>query len=188
MGVSSGASLHGGSAGWSGGGGGGGGGQVGGVSALCWFPGRSETAMTIAVGCLSGRCFVARCTTEKEFEEIPLQPPVCCTSPVLEMEWAPAVGRRFLLLAICSRREVVIVRFNVISPSFLSCGKNATPTAVEIFRTDLFGACGLSWSKSASMVLLASDDSQNAFGGARCLQMRDPSNHQSWEAVYGPKA
>lgn len=152
--------------------------QLGGVSCLSWFPGRFETCMTIAVGCISGRLAVASCA--KDFDRIPLHPEPCCTSPVLDLEWAPAVGRRFNLLAVCSRNEIFIIRFNVISLSDLRPEENGShPVKVEVFSTN-FGACSVSWSRSATVLFFASD-SVSSECSAHCIAMGDPTNHQSWE-------
>eukprot|EP00796_Vickermania_ingenoplastis_P013350 gene13350-9182_t len=152
---------------------------VSGVSALSWFPGRDERWMTVAAGCVSGHCVVARFAREKGFEEVPLRSgstPMRCSDAVLAVAWAPAVGRRFSLLAFSSRREVVVLRFNVISPS---CLDTSEPVDVEVFRTN-FGACSLSWSQSATSLLLGSDA---AGDGVRCLAMSDPAKHSGWEVV-----
>lgn len=154
--------------------------QVCGVSALSWFQGRSEPCMTIAVGTLSGKVATARCTEDKAFEEILMSPNVRCSGSVLHVEWAPALGRRFILLAACSRSEVVILRFNVISPSYLKVD-SAEP--VEVFRIGV-GACSVSWTHSGTMLLLASDEVGRAVG---CLQMADPTNHQKWNFLRGEK-
>lgn len=182
-----------------GGSGGVGGASPGGVSALSWFPGRSEISMTVAVGCVSGKCYVARCTRAINFEPIELHPTPCCSSPVLDMQWGPVVGRRFQLLAVCSRNEVLIIRFNVISPA-LELGRSRIegpsmddhdgddyasiePVKVDIYRMSQIGACSLSWSRSASILSLVSDEGSGAAPSVFFLRMRDPSDHQSWDLI-----
>lgn len=149
--------------------------QVGGVSCLAWFPGRSERRMTLAVGCLSGKWTVAHCSTPVIFQDIKIDPVARCTAPVLAVCWAPPVGRRFSLLAVCSRKDILLIRFPVVSPSLLGDGTQR----VEVCRVSV-GGCSVSWSKSASRLLVASDDST---AGVRWVEMVDPADHQSWVVV-----
>lgn len=159
-------------------------GVKGAVTALSWFSGRVECSRTIAVGCMSGKIALARWNRGLNFEEISFSPAHSCSSPVVCVSWAPPVGRRFILLAACSRHEVLIFRLHVCSPEFLrsslidgtteSAGDQhlwsgqaprssfagssiSSSSLLEVFRCTSCGACGLSWNKSATILGLVSD-------------------------------
>lgn len=209
----------------------------GAVTALSWFPGRAESSRTIVVGCMSGKIALARWDPKKTFEEICFSSAHACSSPVVSVAWAPPVGRRFILFAACSRHEVLIFRLHVCSPAFLgenlidvttenrsrvgyrnahplgtSCERSSRSSSLmEVFRCSSFGACGLSWNKSATILGLVSDRPTGTAAVAemsektgiedqlkklekhfftspsatstRFLQMGDLRNHQSWKLL-----
>lgn len=207
----------------------------GAVTALSWFPGKAESSRTIAVGCMSGKIALAQLDTYDRFNEICFSSVHACSSPVISVAWAPPVGRRFILFAACSRHEVLIFRLHVCSPQFLppnlkeGAGETVSRIAsgaklsanlftqscfsssplLEVFKCESCGACGLSWSNSATILGLVTDTAvstveqtkegndevpsiegkNNFFFGlpkATCthfLQMRDARNHQSWKLL-----
>lgn len=204
----------------------------GAVTALSWFPGKAESSRTIAVGCMSGKIALAQLDTYDIFKEVCFSSVHACSSPVISVAWAPPMGRRFILFAACSRHEVLIFRLHVCSPEFLptnlkdGAGETVSRVAsgaqlygnhftrssfsssplLEVFRCESCGACGLSWSNSATILGLVTDPAVStveqtqegndevssikrknkyffALPKATCthfLQMRDARNHQSW--------
>ncbi|CCW70561.1 unnamed protein product [Phytomonas sp. Hart1] len=147
-----------------------------GISSIAWFPSATESTMTLAVGAVSGRFYMYRYLKEStSFESIALPPDVVCQSSIEGMQWAPPLGRCFQLIAICSRSSVLILRMNTISPSYEAVDK----LSFELYKHPT-GAVSASWSRSATLLHLATDDQQTEMF---VLQMRDPTNHQSWELV-----
>lgn len=151
--------------------------RTGGVTSIAWFPGAAERTMTLAVGTVSGRFFLYRYMKEMNtFCNIPISKDIgsiCCISPILDLQWAPSVGRRFHLIAVCSRSEVFILRLNCVSPSL------EERYSFELFRFPA-GAVSASWSRSATLLYLTSDDRHTQ---VTVLQMVDPLEHQSWQVV-----
>ncbi|EPY32393.1 nucleoporin SEH1 [Angomonas deanei] len=76
-----------------------------GITSLSWFPGASETTMTLAVGGVSGRVSLYKYVKDSQvFSPITSFPTsVRCSSPVVQLTWAFPVGRMFQLLAVCSK-------------------------------------------------------------------------------------
>uniref|UniRef100_A0A146KX54 Uncharacterized protein n=1 Tax=Lygus hesperus TaxID=30085 RepID=A0A146KX54_LYGHE len=94
-----------------------------GVTSLAWFPGAAEQSMTLAVGTVQGNCYLLYNDDISKNEFLPFPVPsdvqseLSCNSTVIDLKWNPPVGRRFHLLAICTRSEVLLLRLNCISPS-----------------------------------------------------------------------
>ncbi|EPY31609.1 hypothetical protein AGDE_08966 [Angomonas deanei] len=147
-----------------------------GITSLSWFPGASETTMTLAVGGVSGRVSLYKYVKDSQvFSPITSFPTsVRCSSPVVQLTWAFPVGRMFQLLAVCSKTEIYIIRMNCISPS--------AHTGEFEFETFLFprGASSASWSHSSTLLYLVSDDGEKK---VTVLQMKDPTDHQTWAPV-----
>ncbi|CCW62729.1 unnamed protein product [Phytomonas sp. EM1] len=147
-----------------------------GISSIAWFPSATESTMTLAVGAVSGRFYMYRYLKEStSFESIALPPNVACQSPIEGLQWAPPLGRRFQLIAICSRTSVLILRMNTVSPSYEAVDK----LSFELYKHPT-GAVSASWSRSATLLHLVTDDQKTEMF---VLQMCDPTNHQSWELV-----
>ncbi|KAK7199664.1 WD domain, G-beta repeat [Novymonas esmeraldas] len=152
--------------------------RSGGVTAIGWFPGAAERTMTLAVGTVSGRFFLYRYIKDSNtFMPIPVPHveagTLRCRAPVCNVSWAPSVGRRFQLLAICSRREVFLLRLNCVSPSI------DEDRSFELFRAPV-GAVSAAWSRSSTLLYLAADDRHTQ---VVVLQMTNPLDHQSWQVV-----
>lgn len=152
-------------------------GRGGGITSIAWFPGAAEVTMTLAVGAVSGRFYLYRYLKEQNtFRSVTVPAslgPIVCRSPVEDVEWAPPVGRRFQMLAICSRTEVFILRLNCISPS------REENYSFEVFHYPGW-AVSASWSRSATLLYLATDDRRAKMS---VLEMSNPGDHQSWEVV-----
>lgn len=152
--------------------------RTGGVTSIGWFPGSAERTMTLAVGTVSGRFFLYRYIKESN-SFLPIYVPqvetgvLRCRAPVCDVSWAPSVGRRFQLLAICSRQEVFLLRYNCVSPAV------DERRSFELFRLPV-GAVSASWSRSATLLYLATDDARMQ---VIVLQMSNPLDHQSWRLV-----
>ncbi|KPA84563.1 hypothetical protein ABB37_01098 [Leptomonas pyrrhocoris] len=152
--------------------------RTGGVTSIGWFPGSVERTMTLAVGSVSGRFFLYRYIKDSN-SFMPIHVPqvetgvLRCRAPVCDVSWAPSVGRRFQLLAICSRQEVFILRHNCVSPAI------DERRSFELFRFPV-GAVSASWSRSATLLYLATDDHRTQ---VIVLQMSNPLDHQSWRVV-----
>lgn len=131
--------------------------------------------MTLAVGAVSGRFYLYRYQKENNtFGLINTPSALVCRSPVEMVCWAPPVGRRFQLIVVCSRTDVFILRLNCISPSY-----ETDTMTFELYRHPA-GAVSASWSRSATLLYLVTDDLRSKLS---VLQMRDPMDHQSWEVV-----
>jgi WD40 repeat protein len=152
--------------------------RTGGVTSIGWFPGSAERTMTLAVGTVSGRFFLYRYIKDSNSFVAIHVPQVeagvlRCRAPVCDVSWAPSVGRRFQLLAICSRQEVFILRYNCVSPAI------DERRSFELFRLPV-GAVSASWTRSATLLYLATDDHRTQ---VIVLQMSNPLDHQSWRVV-----
>ncbi|KAG5496120.1 hypothetical protein JKF63_02421 [Porcisia hertigi] len=152
--------------------------RSGGVTAIGWFPGSAESTMTLAVGTVSG-CFFLYRYIKVSNSFMPISLPqveagvLRCRAPVCNVTWAPCVGRRFQLLAICSRCEVFLLRLNCVSPSI------DEKRSFELFQVPV-GAVSASWSRSSTLLYLATDDCHTE---VIVLQMANPLDHQSWRVV-----
>ncbi|KPI88971.1 hypothetical protein ABL78_1937 [Leptomonas seymouri] len=152
--------------------------RTGGVTSIGWFPGSAERTMTLAVGTVSGRFFLYRYIKDSNSFVLIHVPHVeagvlRCRAPVCDVSWAPSIGRRFQLLAICSRQEVFILRYNCVSPAL------DERRSFELFRLPI-GAVSASWCRSATLLYLATDDLQPQ---VIVLQLSNPLDHQSWRVV-----
>lgn len=152
--------------------------RTGGVTSIGWFPGAAERTMTLAVGTVSGRFFLYRYIKDSNAFVTIHVPQVeagllRCRAPVNDVCWAPSVGRRFQLMAICSRQEVFLLRLNCVSPAV------DERRSFELFRLPV-GAVSASWSRSATLLYLVTDDHRTQ---VMVLQMANPQDHQSWRVV-----
>lgn len=161
-----------------------------GVSAIAWATSITEVVPTIALGTVSGlfdiyslsrqeRKFL-RCSMELSLPsggrggtiaQLRLDSAVTCIA------WAPSVGRRHQLVAVCSRTSTVILKLTKLhSPDSTQCSWSG-----EVFSTPT-PAASASWDSTASVLTLASDVSPaSGSGGFLCaLQLWNVMDHQSW--------